>query len=220
MLSCSDAVYDKVKKARADLKKREETAYIDPAKGLEAKEEGNRLFTAGNFKDALAKYQDATKRDPTNAIYWANCAAALQKLGQFPAALADVERALKLDPKYVKAHVRRGQLQFALKEYHKAMETYQEALKLEPDNADAKDGLRRTVMKINETSGTDTGADAERAARAMADPEIQAILRDPMVNAALSDLQTDPTAARRVLGDPSMAAKLQKLIAAGVLKMG
>ena len=51
----------------------------------------------------------------------------------------------------------------------------------------------------------------------MSDPEIQSILRDPMVNAALEDMQRDPQAMRRVMGDPIMAAKIQKLIAAGVL---
>jgi len=40
-----------------------------------------------------------------------------------------------------------------------------------------------------------------------------------MVNAAIEDLSSDPTAFRRVMADPGMAAKLQKLIAAGVLNV-
>jgi len=51
----------------------------------------------------------------------------------------------------------------------------------------------------------------------MQDPEIQQILHDPMINAALEDMQRDPGATRRVMSDPVIAAKIQKLIAAGVL---
>lgn len=39
------------------------------------------------------------------------------------------------------------------------------------------------------------------------------------VNSALEDMQKDPSAMRRVMSDPGMAAKIQKLIAAGVLSM-
>lgn len=60
------------------------------------------------------------------------------------------------------------------------MDDYKIVLELEPDNSDARDGLRRTIAKINESSSSK--ADPDRAAHAMADPEIQAILRDPMVS--------------------------------------
>lgn len=59
------------------------------------------------------------------------------------------------------------------------MDDYKTVLELEPDNSDARDGLRRTIAKINDSSSSK--ADPDRAAHAMADPEIQAILRDPMV---------------------------------------
>ena len=42
--------------------------------------------------------------------------------------------------------------------------------------------------------------DKERAAKAMADPEIQAILRDPVVQQTLQDCQADPTKLRKVRG--------------------
>ena len=111
-------------------------------------------------------------------------------------------QALKLDPTLVRAYNRRGALQFLIKEYHKSLESYEkvrirvrrgdgrraggrpplthccccscpQALKLEPDNAEAKDGLGKTVNKIREGSGGGDD-DRERASRAMADPEIQA----------------------------------------------
>ena len=94
---------------------------------------------------------------------------------------------------------------------------YNAALKLEPGNREAMEGLERTIMRINADAGGK--ADEERSARAMADPEVQAILRDPMVSQALQDMQRDPAAMRTVMSDPAMAAKIRRLIAAGVISV-
>lgn len=183
----TDDIAKRLKKVKAELQKAREQAYIDPEKGLIAKEEGNTLFRSGNFVGALEKYSEAIKRDPTNAVYWNNSASAKAKLMDFSGALADCEKALELDPKYVRALCRKGNCNLALKEYHKAMDVFKKALDLDPDNAEAKDGLSRTMVKIRETMSStgDEAEEIERRNRAMADPEIQAIIRDPMVNAAL-----------------------------------
>lgn len=75
-----------------------------------------------------------------------------------------------------------------------------------------------TVSKINESSQSGE-VDKERQARAMADPEIQSILGDPQMRSILNEMQTDPKKAQAIMNDPSIAAKLQKLIAAGVLQV-
>ena len=113
------------------------------------------------------------------------------------------------------AHLPRAIHLLLVQEYHKAMDDYKHVLELEPENSDARDGLRRTVAKINEASSGE--ADPDRAAHAMADPEIQAILRDPMVTQAIQDMQRDAASARKVMTDPSMSKKIERLIAAGVL---
>ena len=46
---------------------------------------------------------------------------------------------------------------------------------------------------------------------------LQAILRDPMVSQAIQDLQTDRAAYSKVMRDPAMAAKIQRLVAAGII---
>jgi stress-induced-phosphoprotein 1 len=79
--------------------------------------------------------------------------------------------------------------------------------------------MRRTVMKINESGGDKAGED-ERARRGLADPEIQSILRDPIISQAIDDMQNKPGAAERIMSNPGMRAKFEKLIAAGVLKVG
>ena len=44
-------------------------------------------------------------------------------------------------------------------------------------------------------------------------------MRDPSVMQVLRDMQENPTAGQAALKDPVIMAKIQKLIAAGVLKM-
>jgi stress-induced-phosphoprotein 1 len=54
----------------------------------------------------------------------------------------------------------------------------------------------------------------------MADPEIQNILNDPSIRQVLTDFQENPAHAQRALaGDASIRAKVEKLIAAGVLQV-
>jgi hypothetical protein len=71
-------------------------------------------------------------------------------------------------------------------------------------------------MKINESQSGET--DQERVARAASDPEIQQIMRDPMVSQALQDMQNDPNASQRVMNDPHIGPKIEKLIASGILQ--
>jgi len=71
------------------------------------------------------------------------------------------------------------------------------------------------MMAIN----TNTNApDEERAAHAMADPEIQAILQDPIIRNVINELGTGSASGREALRDPTVAAKINKLIAAGILQ--
>ncbi len=99
---------------------------------------------------------------------------------------------------------------------YQALETYKAGLALDKDNEECKDGLQRTIEKISQSQGGEM--DQERAAKAMADPEIQAIMMDPIVRQTLSDMSTDPRAAQKAMADPYMAAKISKLIAAGVVQ--
>jgi len=56
----------------------------------------------------------------------------------------------------------------------------------------------------------------------MADPEIQMILRDPTVMNVLRGLQENPKDPNNLaaMRDPTIAEKINKLIAAGILKTG
>eukprot|EP00903_Cladosiphon_okamuranus_P012279 g11516.t1 len=204
-----------IKTLQLEVRKEAAAKYVDPEKALEAKERGNEQFRAGQWALAISEYEEAVKRDPTNAAYRNNLAAALAKIGDFNAAKAACEKALELDSKYVKAWAKKGDIEFFMKEYHKALDSYKMGLTVEPNNSLCVDGVRKTSMKISESSGQ---ADSERAAHAMADPEIQAILTDPMVRQVLNDFKENPQHAQKALQNADMRAKIEKLVAAGVLQ--
>ena len=50
------------------------------------------------------------------------------------------------------------------------------------------------------------------------DPEIQAILQDPVVQQVLRDFGENPAAAQQAMADPGMREKIQKLIASGIVE--
>ena len=207
-----------IKDTTRALKKLADAAYISPEEALKAKERGNEHFKAQRWKEAIHEYDDAVKRDPKNATLYCNRAAAQMKVMDFVPARNDCEKALELDPKYVKAWSRLGAIQFFMKEYHKALDSYQKGLNFDETSAECKDGLRRTMAAVNSGAGSEQD-DKERAAHAMADPEIQAILGDPVINRVLQDMQEDPKKAQEHMQDAFIMGKINKLIAAGILKV-
>lgn len=55
--------------------------------------------------------------------------------------------------------------------------------------------------------------------RAMADPEVQSILRDPAMRCILEQMQQDPHALQDHLKNPAIAAKIQKLLESGLISI-
>jgi stress-induced-phosphoprotein 1 len=93
-----DKRYTKIKKWRKQLSKKKAEAYLDPVKALEAKEAGNKCFSAKDFKGAIELYTEAIKRDPTNPAYFCNRCGALQKVMDLEGAKKDANTAIELDP--------------------------------------------------------------------------------------------------------------------------
>jgi len=202
-----------------EKKKRDTLAYQDDAKAEEAKQKGNEFFRAKEWPKAVEKYEEAVKRAPKNAAIRNNLSAALCKIMDFNGAKREVEKALDLDPKYVKAWARKGDIEMVMKEFHKAMDSYKNGLEIDPSNATCKEGLRKVTQQINYGRQNMTEEQKkEQAAHAMADPQIQAILQDPMVQQTLRDFGENPGAAQQAMNDPGMRAKIEKLVAAGVVE--
>eukprot|EP01138_Halocafeteria_seosinensis_P014815 gb/GECG01015123.1/.p1 GENE.gb/GECG01015123.1/~~gb/GECG01015123.1/.p1 ORF type:complete len:579 (+),score=129.83 gb/GECG01015123.1/:1-1737(+) len=214
--SYSESVNTKLKECKRIKKRLEEEAYRDPEKGEEAREKGNEYFKDGKFTEAIESYTEAIKRNPDCAKYYYNRGTARTKIMDFYKAYEDINKALEMDPNYVKAWARKGNIEFVQKEYHKAIDSFKKGLELDKDNYECQDGYQRTIMKINESQSGET--DQERVARAASDPEIQQIMRDPMVSQALQDMQNDPQASQRIMSDPHIGPKIEKLVASGILQ--
>ena len=110
-----------------------------------------------------------------------------------------------------------------MKDYDKALAAYQAGLEAcGADNEELKEGVLRCVGQINKGSRGELSDEEakERRERAMADPEIQMILSDPVMRQVLNDFQDDPKAAQHHSKNAAIMAKLQKLINAGILRMG
>jgi len=100
------------------------------------------------------------------------------------------------------------------------METAKKGLEIDPNDKMCQTQLQKTVQAIQQNMHSDGPADAETQRRAMEDPEIRNILNDPVVKSCIQEMSTDPTAASRHMSNPVMASKIQKLIAAGLLRTG
>ena len=106
-----------------------------------------------------------------------------------------------------------------MKENHKALESYKTGLELDPSNTACKEGLRKVTAMINYGASQMTEEEKmERARHGMADPEIQSILQDPVIQQILRDFNENPQAANQAMMDPTVRAKIEKLIASGVVQ--
>ena len=210
-----------LKTMQLEKKKADTLAYQDDDKAEEAKQRGNTHFRNKEWVKAIEEYEEAVKRAPNNAPIRNNLAAALCKIMDFNGAKTQIDKALELDPKYVKAWVRKGDLEVMVKEHHKALDSYKKGLELDPDNVACKEGLKKATYQINMANANMTEDEKKaRAERAMSDPEIQAILNDPVINQVLKDFAENPNAAQQAMMDPTVRAKIEKLIAAGILQTG
>lgn len=212
---------EKVKFQLKDLekmkKRKMEEAYVNPEIAEEENAAGNELFVAANFPTALEKYSEAIRRNPKSAKYYANRSATYLKLMEPMRALIDANQSLELDRTVPKVWARKGAIHFLLKEYHKAMEAFEAGLALEEGNAECAEGLNKVMSAISSSGNKQTNE--ERRQRAMADPEIQGLLTDPHIISVLRDMSERPREAQAYLTDPKIRAAVNKLIAAGVVKM-
>merc|ERR1712018_849314 len=82
----------------------------------ERKEEGNQLYKAKKYQEALAKYSCAIELCPENPAYYGNRAACQMMLSQYNKALEDAKIAVQLDTNFVKGYMRIAKCCMALGE--------------------------------------------------------------------------------------------------------
>jgi stress-induced-phosphoprotein 1 len=195
--------------------KQKAAEYEDAAKAEEARESGNNAFRTGKYPEAVAYYNEAVRRSPKNVIVYSDRAAAYLKLAEFPMAMADCCNALELDPNHVRTHSLKAYCHFMMKEYFKAKECCTETLRLDPQNTEAR-SLLSNIGQVLARQRTQM-PDEEQIARAMNDPEIVSILRDPCMQTILNEIQSSPSKLSEYCADPTIRSALEKLRYAGIL---
>lgn len=194
------------------IKEEERKAYINPEEAEKQKNLGNDLFRKGDFSTALKHYTEAIQRNPEDAKLYSNRAACYTKLAAFDLGLKDCETCVKLDPKFIKGWIRMGKILQGMQQQSKALNAYQKALDLDPQNGEALEGYRACSMSVNSNP-------EEVWKKAMGDPEVQNILKDPAMRMILEQMQSDPKAVQEHLKNPQIASKIQKLLESGIIQI-
>jgi len=192
------------------LKEEERKAYVSPEKSLEEKNLGNDCFQKGDYPQAVKHYTEAIRRNPDDSKLYSNRAACYTKLAEFQLGLRDCDECIRLEPDFIKGYIRKGTILMALKDQSKAAVAFRKAMELDPNSQEAIDGFRKCSMALNNDP-------EEVRKRAMSDPEVQKILKDPAMRLILEQMQDDPKALQEHLRNPDIAAKIQKLIESGLI---
>ncbi|KAI8280171.1 Heat shock protein sti1-like protein [Colletotrichum sp. SAR11_57] len=198
-------------------------AYIDPAKAEEAREEGNKKFKESDWPGAVAAYSEMIKRAPDDPRGYSNRAAAFVKLLEFPSAVEDCNTAIKKDATFIRAYIRKAQAFFGMREYSKCVDACTEAAKVDLENhkgANAREIEQQQQKAFNAMySARENETEDQTRERLAKDPEIMSIMQDPIMQSILQQAQSDPAALTEHMKNPEIRSKIQKLVAAGVIRV-
>lgn len=214
-------VLNKLRAAEKAKRKAETDAYLSPEKAEEARELGSQKFKEADWPAAVEAYSEMIKRAPQDARGYSNRAACLIKLLTFPSAVADCDEAIKRDPAFIRAYLRKAQALFAMKEYNKCIDVCAEAATHDEGGKNARELEQQSQRALQAQYEAREGESEEQTQeRIQRDPEIMAILQDPVMQSILQQAKGDPRALQDHMKNPDIKNKVQKLMAAGVIRMG
>lgn len=218
----SDAADRLLRQTKEYLAKLAKKNYVDPEKSQEHMEKGRGFAKDKKWRDAIEQFTEAYKRDPKNFKALSNRAFVYQKIMDWNNALADCEKCMAMAPDFLKIYTRKVRIEMFLKRYHKALKAANTAIEKATEQKDKTDfmGLKREVMMAASMANATGEPDQRRLEEAQKDPDIRNIMTDPIIQQVLNQMKTDPAATQRALSDPSVASKLEMLIAAGILRTG
>jgi stress-induced-phosphoprotein 1 len=214
-------VLNKLRAAEKAKRKAEIDAYLSPEKAEEARELGSQKFKEADWPAAVEAYTEMIKRAPDDARGYSNRAACLIKLLTFPSAVADCDEAIKRDPSFIRAYLRKAQALYAMKEYNKCMDVCAEASAHDAGGKNARELEQQSQRALQAQYEAREGESEEQTQeRIQRDPDIMAILQDPVMQSILQQAKGDPRALQDHMKNPDIKNKVQKLMAAGVIRMG
>ncbi|MCJ1281137.1 Hsp90 cochaperone [Xylographa opegraphella] len=193
----------------------EKESYINPEEADKARELGNQKFKEADWPGAVEAYTEMTKRAPDDPRGYSNRAAALIKLMTFPGAVTDCDEAIKRDPKFIRAYLRKAQAYFAMKEYNKCLDVCAEALEHDESGANHREIEQQQQKALQaQFAGREGETEEQTMERIQKDPDIMAILQDPVMQSILQQAKGDPKALQEHMRNPGIRLKIQKLISA------
>lgn len=239
-------VLNKLRAAERAKTEAAKQAYIDPAKAEEAREEGNKKFKEMDFPGAVAAYSEMVKRAPEDPRGYSNRAAAFIKLFEFPSAVDDCNLAIKKDPTFIRAYIRKAQAYFGMRKYSECVDACDEAMRVDIEHhkgANAREIEQQQQKALSAMySARENETEEQTRQRLSQDPEVRftlflnktwsgnfsltiafqimSIMQDPVMQSILQQSQSDPMALNEHMKNPSVRSKIQKLMAAGVIRVG
>jgi DnaJ family protein C protein 7 len=125
---------------------------------VQRREEGNKAYTAGRYKEAYAIYTYTLQIEPNNnsvnAKLFFSRATVCSKLGRFDQAVADYSSALKLDENYRKALLQRAKCYMKLREFDKAISDYEKVFKMDKSR-ESERLLENAKQALEKSKGKD-----------------------------------------------------------------
>jgi len=161
------------------------------------------------------------RRGPEDPRGYSNRAACFIKLLSFPSAVIDCDEAIKRDPKFIRAYLRKAQALFAMREYNKCLDVCTEASEHDEGGKNTREIEQQQQKALQaQYSAREGETEAQTMERIQKDPEIMGILQDPVMQSILQQAKQDPAALQEHMRNPQIKMQVQKLVAAGVIRLG
>lgn len=144
------------------------------AQAEKLKGEGNGFFKAGKYKEAIAKYKEATAIDGSVSSYWSNMAACHEKLMEYEEMEEAARQCILADKNFVKGYYRLATAQKALNDLPNCIKTLEQGLGVQSSNAD----LKRMKKELQELQrGEQVAAYCSKAEEQMQNGDIGAAVK-------------------------------------------
>lgn len=140
--------------------------------------EGNKLYNQGNYREAIKRYQEALKQNPSSAVARYNLGLSQVVLGTNPAdttqaakelaqkGVQEMEQVAKMGSEKPmlasRANYNLGNIAFNSEDYRNALNLYKQALRLNPADDNARRNLRITQLKLQDQDQDQDKDDKDR----------------------------------------------------------
>jgi len=112
--------------------------------------QGQQLFTEGNFEGALAVYRHALEINSKNSWAYHHMGEALAKLGQFDEAVTAYRDAIELNPDFCWSYHHLGDALTQQQQWEESATAFRQAIELNPEHYGTYVGLGKSLAKLGQ----------------------------------------------------------------------